>query len=316
MEKMRTFFGVDVSKVFLDVAQHEAAGISRVKNDDDGIRQLLERIGHSPKALVVVEATGGHEARLVHALLDANIAVARINPRQGRDFARATGVLAKTDKIDARVLAHFGAALQPRVMAKSDDVVEEVNELVRRRRDLVETRSAEMTRRKLASARMRESIQRHIDFLDEQIEQLDQAIKAAIPKTAKLSQHAQLLRSVNGVGPVMTATLLGRLPELGTISKAKIAALVGVAPFNNDSGQGERSRHARGGRSDVRSVLYMATMTAIRTCPRLKAFYDRLIAAGKKTRVAQTAAAHKLLTWLNAMIRDGRPWDESLAVAV
>lgn len=312
---MTTYFGIDVSKHYLDFAQHGDERIARVPNDPEGIAKLVKRISQARKSLSVVESTGGYEGRLLDAMLAAKKPVARINPRQGKNFARALGVEAKTDKIDARVLARFGHAIEPKVMAVTDEHTKAVDELVRRRRDLVDTRSAEMTRKKLVSPRIQQAIQRHIDFLDQEIDELDRSIEEVTSQSAKLSGKAKLLRSVAGVGPVVTATLIALLPELGAISKSKIAALVGLAPFNDASGESDRPRHIRGGRESVRSVLHMAALTAIRHNPRLKAFYARLTAAGKKTRVALVAAAHKLLTWLNAMMRDNRPWDDSLALA-
>ncbi len=224
-------------------------------------------------------------------------------------------MLAKTDKIDARVLARFGEAVKPRTLLATDETTKQLNELVRRRRDLVDTRSAEKTRQKSVSPRMQESIQRHIDFLDEQIRELDKSLKRTVKPAERTDQKASIIGSVKGAGPVVTATLLAMLPELGTLNRQRIAALAGLAPYNNDSGEAGKKRHIRGGREEVRAMLYMAVMSAVQFNPRLKAFYERLSAAGKEVKVAQIAAARKFLTWLNAMVRDGRRWDDSFELA-
>jgi transposase len=308
---METYFGIDVSKDHLDIASVGDTACHRAPNSKKGIESIVRLTTAAKSPFVVVEATGGYEVAVAHGLVAAGVPVARVNPRRPRAFAEAIGVLAKTDEIDGRVLAQFGAATKPTPMVVADDSIREIDELVRRRRDLVDARSAEKTRLKQASARMKPKIQRHIDFLDDQIKQLGEEIKAELAANRELSQKAQQLQSVQGIGPVVAATLIAMLPELGNIERGPIAALAGLAPYNHDSGKSDRPRHIRGGRTEVRAMLHMAATTAVRFNPPLKAFYERLLARGKEKKVALIASARKLLTWLNAMMRSRRVWDNS-----
>lgn len=308
---MRTYFGIDVSKKHLDFAQRGVAKTERVGNNKKGIRRLVQQIAETKDPFVVVEASGGYERSVVRALAEAGVDVARVNPRRTRAFAESLGVLAKTDPIDTGVLARFGEAIQPPVFVMADAATEELNALVRRRRDLVDARSAEKNRLKQAAPRVRSNIERHIKYLDDEIESLAKEIDDVTNSHAELRSKANLLRSVKGVGPVLASTLLALLPELGGITKGQVASLVGVAPFNHESGGRERPRHIRGGREAIRSVLHMATRAAVRFNPRLNEFFQRLISSGKDKAVAYTAAAHKLLTWLNAMVSTNRPWVEA-----
>ena len=308
---MRTYFGIDVSKKHLDFAHRGTAKTERVDNNKKGIQRLVRQIAETEEPFVVLEASGGYERAVVQALIEAGVDVARVNPRRTRAFAESLGVLAKTDPIDTRVLAHFGEAIQPPVVVMADAATEELDALVRRRRDLVDARSAEKNRLKQASPRVRPNIERHIKYLDDEIESLRKEIEGVTNSHAELRSKSNLLRSVKGVGPVLASTLLASLPELGKINNGQVASLVGVAPFNHESGGRERPRHIRGGREDVRSVLHMATRTAVRYNPRLQAFFQRLLSAGKDKAVAYTAAARKLLTWLNAMVRENRPWGDA-----
>lgn len=308
---MKSYVGIDVSKLFLDFAVLGQEGCMRVGNDDAGIKLILSRVAELEEPLVVVEATGKYEELAVQACLKASIAVSRINPRQGRNFAKALGILAKTDKIDAHVLARFGKAAEPRLVMAVDENVKALEELVRRRRDLVNARSAEKTRQKQVSTAVAEDIQRHIDFLDKEVRDLDERIKAKTAATS-LAGTAKIMRTAKGVGPTVAASLMALLPELGKLSREQIAALAGLAPYDNQSGGGDRKRHIGGGRKEVRDMLYMSMLSAVQFNPRLRVFYDRLLAAGKAVKVAQTAAARKLLTWLNAMVRDGKEWDDSI----
>lgn len=339
---MTRYFGIDVSKKHLDLGRSDVKKCSRVTNDDAGILLLLELLRREGDCFVVLEATGGYEALVANALIEAAIPVALINPRLGRYYGKSLGIEAKTDKLDAYVLAKFGEANKPAVMVVVDEATKQLDEIVRRRRDLVDARSSEMTRKKqITTPSIQEQIQEHIEFLDKQIKTLEALIATDVASHKKMNQKSGVMRSAKGAGPVLASTLLAQLPELGRLSKQKIAALVGLAPYNDDGGSrngvipslrwnqkahsapynddnGSRNggRHIRGGREEVRSVLHMATLTAVQYNPRLRAFYERLIAKGKHQKVAHIAAAHKLLTWLNAMIRDDRQWDDSLGLAV
>jgi len=314
---MTKYFGIDVSKKYLDLGRTDVKKSIRVTNDEAGIVLLLELLRKEGDVFVVVEATGGYEARLTDSLINAKIPVARINPRLGRYYGKSLGIEAKTDNLDAYVLAKFGEANKPAIMVVVDQATKDLDELVRRRRDLVDARSSEMTRKKqVRSDLIREKIQEHIDFLDTQVKELEALIAKAVASNEKMTANAKILRSSKGTGPVFMSTLIAQLPEIGRLNKQKIAALVGVAPFNDDSGSHKGARHIRGGREEVRAMLHMASFSAVRYNPRLRAFYERLIAKGKPQKVAQVAAAHKLLTWLNAMMRDNLPWDNSLGLTV
>ena len=265
---------------------------------------------YAPK-LVVMEATGGYEAAVAASLATAGFALAIINPRQARDFAKATGKLAKTDKIDAAVLAHFAEAVRPAAQVLADEQTRELEALVTRGRQLVEMLVAEQNRLRLvASKAMRRDIEKHVDWLKKRIKDHDSDIGKAVRETPMWREKDDLLQSVPGIGPVVSSTLLASLPELGTLDRRKIAALVGVAPFNRDSGTLRGRRAIWGGRADVRTVLFMAAASAARYNPTIKAAYDRLIAAGKAKKVALTACMRKMLTILNAMLRDSAAWED------
>jgi len=273
------------------------------------LRELVETLlGWSP-AVIVVEATGGLEQPLAAALCAAGLPVAVVNPRQPRDFARSMGRLAKTDRLDARVLAEYGAAVNPEPRPLPDAQQRELRELVAHRQRLVDTRTAEGNRlSRTTSPSVRGAIQNHIDWLDHQVRQADTNIAALIRDNPLWHKLSQLLQSVPGIGPVVSATLIARLPELGRINHKEIAALVGLAPFNRDSGQWRGRRSVWGGRAALRSALYMATVVATRCNPAIRTFYQRLRNAGKPGKVALTACMRKLLITLNAIARDVRPW--------
>lgn len=313
-QSIRPFVGIDVSKARLDVAPRPAPEPFSVDNTEAGRAELAARLKRLRPRLVVLEATGGLERPVLEALMGAGIPVARINPRQARAFARATGELAKTDRIDAGVLAHFAEAIGPEARPLPDAAVQRLGELVRRRHQLVEMLA--MERARLASSRgpALESVRTHVTHLRRLVAELDDELSSAVEADDAWRQKAQVLRSVKGVGPVLTLTLVSRLPELGTLSHPQIAKLVGVAPLANDSGPREGPRHCRGGRSEVRTALYMATLAARRWNPVIKAFYERLLARGKPKKVALTACMHKLLTILNAMVKHNTPWDPNLAI--
>ena len=301
---MDVFMGIDVSKEHLDVASRPEGVEGRYKNDAAGIAELVSRLRQVAPKLVVLEATGGFEAAVAAELaLVAPTAV--INPKQARDFARALGLLAKTDAIDAAVLARFGEAVRPEVRPMLDGQVQELTDLVQRRRQLMDMVVAETNREKRAQPVVRGRIRAHLAWLRKELADIDEDISDQIKKSPVWRANEELLRTAKGVGPVSAFTLLVRLPELGKLNRKKIAALVGVAPYNRDSGKHRGKRSIRGGRADVRTVLYMATTSAVRFNPSLRAFYKRLVQAGKPKKVALVASMRKLLGILNAMIRDG-----------
>lgn len=300
--------GIDVSKATLDVYLRPSAEQFQVVNQESGIAELVKRLQAFEIQQVIVESTGGLELEVAQALQDADMALSIINPRQGRDFAKASGKLAKTDQIDAAVLAHFGEAIQPPITVLASDQDRALQDAVTRRRQLVEMLSAEKNRRSSLRAKMRENVNRHIEWLEEQIEELDQDIEQLGQTKAEWRSRLDLLKSVPGVGPVIATTLVAALPELGSVSDKRISALVGVAPFNRDSGKFRGNRTIWGGRANVRAVLYMGTLSAVRHNPKLKAFYQHLLEQGKAKKVALVACMHKLLRILNAMMRDRKAW--------
>ena len=309
--------GIDVAQATLAVAVLPAGRTWEVAYTDDGLATLVAELQPLAPARVVLEGTGGLQAPAVAALALAGLPVVVVNPRQVRDFAKATGQLAKTDRLDALVLAQFAAAVQPPARALADDDTTRLSEFVTRRRQLVEMRRAEEQRltrleHRRTTPRVRADVADHIAWLSRRIERLDDELHAAIQASPVWCVRAQLYQSVRGVGPVVARTLLAELPELGTVSGKVIATLVGLAPYVRESGVWRGRRHICGGRAEVRRVLYLAAMSGVRTNPVLRAYYARLVAAGKPRKVALIASAHKLLTILNAMARDQRPWTPPL----
>ena len=305
--------GIDVAKATLDVWV-EPAGVGwTVTNDDRGHAELVERARAHEAGLVVLEATGGYEYAAVVALSVAGLTVAVVNPRQARDFARASGRLAKTDRIDARVLARFGVALRPEARPLPSEETRELDQLVTRRRQVRDMLQAEQNRRDHARGTVRRQIQEHIDWLRQQLQAIEDDLRRRIEASPVWHAKEELLRSVPGVGPTTAFTLLAELPELGTLSKREIAALVGVAPFARDSGTLRGKRAIWGGRATVRTCLYMAAVTASRHNPPLKAFYLRLLDAGKPKKLALIAVIRKLLVTLNAIVAHRSPWDPQFA---
>jgi transposase len=281
----------------------------RVANDSKGIDELVAKLRGSSPALVVLEPTGGYEAPVAAALAVAGVSVAVVNPRQVRDFAKATGKLAKTDALDAAVLARFAEAVRPEPRPLEDEQSRELGEMVTRRRQVVDMLVAETNRMHACrDAALRKSLYEHVAWLRKQLKELDRGLDAKLRDTPLWREKDDLLRTVPGVGPVLSRTLLAELPELGTLDRSKIAALVGVAPMNHDSGLMRGKRRIWGGRASVRAVLYMATLTAVRRNPPIRATYERLLAAGKAKKVALVACMRKLLLTLNAMMRDSTPW--------
>ena len=305
--------GIDVAKATLDVWSESAGAGWTVANTSVGIGELVERLGKQVVARIVVEATGGYEYAVVAALSLAGHPVAVVNPRQVRDFAKATGQLAKTDRLDAQVLARFGAAIRPEPRALPSAAVQELDAVVTRRRQVLDMLQAERNRHPLARGKVARQIQQHITWLERQLGGLDDELKRLIEASPVWRAKENLLRSVPGIGPVATATLLAELPELGTLSGRQIAALVGVAPFARDSGTLRGTRAIWGGRASVRCVLYMATLSAIRWNPPIAATYRRLRDAGKLPKVALIACERKLLVILNAIVAHATPWEPNFA---
>jgi transposase len=303
--------GVDVGKEKLDVGLVDEKSVRVWANDDPGRAELSDWIVEQEASLVVVEASGGYEAALVSELVGRGQAVALVNPTRVRAFARAEGILAKTDKIDARVIARFGATMKPQVRARREEAQVELNELVTRRRQLVLMLTAEKNRLQTTSPTMQAHIASHIAWLQAEIETLEQQISQAIKANSEWTEIAKRVERVPGIGFITAATLVADLPELGQLNRQKIAALVGLAPFNHDSGKKHGKRRIFGGRTSVRSVLYMATLSAIRHNPVIKEFYQRLLDKGKLKKVALTAWMRKLLVILNTMVKTGQDWNPS-----
>ena len=302
------FVGIDVSKAWLDVAVHEQATFFRVRNNDQGIGELVEQLQAIGPMLVILEATGGFEKMAALELAQADMPVVVTNPRRVRAFARSTGQLAKTDKLDARVLAHFGFALRPEPRPLPGEDEERLTGLLTRRRQILNMLTVEKNRLQTVRAEMRTDIVEHILWLETKLAKLDEIINQYVEDTPAWKEKNTILQSVPGVGPVTSCTLLAMLPELGKLNRQQIAALVGVAPVNKDSGRRQAKRRVYGGRATVRSVLYMAALSASKFNPVIREFYERLIKQGKEKKVALTACMRKLLVILNAMMQKNQSW--------
>lgn len=303
----KVFVGIDVSKDILDVAIHNGKKGS-FPNTDQGFEEVYAFIAPFDPALVVIEATGGYQFRVVEYLAIHAIPFAVVNPRQVRDFAKATGKLAKTDRIDAAVIAHFGEAVKPEPQALKDDQAQKLDALISRRRQLVEMITAEKNRFAVAKSWVKDDIGATIAWLTRSVEKINKEIDRLIKNSPLWLEKDQLLQTAKGVGAIVSCSLLCDLPELGSLNRHKIAALVGVAPFSRDSGTYRGRRTIWGGRAHVRSILYMATISAIRFNPLIKPLYERLIERGKVRKVAIVACMRKLLTILNAMVRTNTPF--------
>jgi len=303
------FVGIDVAKDRLDVHLRPGGEAFTVTRDGEGLEALISRLAALKPVLIVLEATGGFETLVAAALAAAGLPLAVVNPRQIRDFARAIGRLAKTDPLDAAVIAHFAEAVRPPVRPVADEQARELGELVARRRQLVEMMTAERNRRRqLTSQRLIKGVDRILAALQAQFSELEQDIDDAVRGTPAWRDKEDLLVSVPGIGPKIARTLIAELPELGSLGRRQVAALVGVAPFNRDSGTWRGRRAIAGGRAVVRSALYMSVLVAIRRNLPLAAVYQRLRAAGKPAKVAIVACMRKLATILNAVLRDKTPW--------
>lgn len=308
-ESVPCFVGIDVAKRTLDIYLLPTQQSFQVTNDDTGHDELVARLLVERPRLIVLEATGGFHTALAARLAHAGLPVAIVNPRQVRDFAKALGKLAKTDGIDAKVLALFAQAIEPQPRPLPDTDTQHLAALVTRRRQLIDMRTAEQNRLAGVHVSLRTDIQSHIHWLNQRIRDVDQDMDQALRQSPLWLEKARLLESTNGVGNTTSATLVALLPELGQLNRRQISALVGVCPFNRDSGNMRGKRTIFGGRAAVRSALYMATLSAMRYNPTIKAFHGRLIANGKRPKVAIVACMRKLLTILNAMLRDHKPWN-------
>ena len=314
IEHQEVFVGIDVSKDSLDYAVSNENRNDQVGNDRKGIARLVAEMRRNPPSLIVVEATGGYEQAVVDGLFHAGLPVARVSPQRVHQYARARGILAKTDKIDAGNLAEYGEHIRPRLYVAKDKDVEHLSALLTRRKQVIDMVMAEKNRLRTACEHLRTSFQKIIACLEEELQSLDREVRSYLDEHEKLQEREQLLRSARSIGPVTAATLLAELPELGELDRKQIAALVGVAPMNQDSGRRRGYRKTKGGRPDVRRTLYMATLTGIRYNPVIKANYERLVGRGKEKKVAITACMRKFLIILNAMMRDQKPFQSPVAV--
>jgi transposase len=303
------FIGIDVAKDHLDVHIRPTAEAFRVSHDEAGFAILLARLRSVTPTLVVLEASGGYEVTVAALLASAGLPVAVVNPRQIRDYARALGQLAKTDRLDARIIALFADAVRPVARPMPDEQAQALGELIARRRQLVDMLVAEQNRRRLLrDRRLQRHVDAHITWLEDALRRLDHDLTTLVRSSPVWREADDLLRSVPGIGPVTACTLIADMPELGHLDRRRIAALAGLAPFARDSGVFRGRRMIAGGRPHIRRVLYMATLSAIKYNPAIRAFHRRLVAAGRPRKVAVTAAMRKLHTILNAMLRDRRPW--------
>ena len=305
----KVYVGIDVSKATLDVAIVPSAESFAASNDEDGIQTLIGKLLEVTPDLVVLEATGGLERPLAAALAASQIAAAVVNPRQARDFAKAIGQLAKTDRIDAVVLARFAEAIRPEPKVPPEAEALEFQAILARRRQLIGMLVAEKNRLSASvSKKVRSRLQAHVRWLEKELTRIDWDLDEVIEASSTFKENETLLRGVPGVGPVLCRTLLAELPELGSLSPRELSALVGVAPLNRDSGIFKGRRSVWGGRARVREALYMGALIGSRYNPAIKAFYERLVDSGKPKKVALVACMRKLLTILNAMVRDRTPW--------
>jgi len=313
MAEEKVYVGIDVSKARLDIAVEPLERFWQADNNGAGIASLTKRLGGLKPTLIVVESTGGYEANLVEALCSANLPVARVNPGRVRKFAQGMNWLAKTDKIDARLLARFGEKANPRLTQLPSEDEKRLVALVKRRKQVLDMLVAEQNRLEHANSDVLVYIQDSLSMLQSQLDELEEAIQSHINQTPDLKKKRDLLTTAPGVGKVTASTLTAQLPELGSCDRKQIAALVGVAPFSHDSGKMRGRRFIRGGRPPIRSVLYMAALSAIRFNPVIRTFYNRLISSGKPFKVVLVACMRKLLSILNAMIRNQQAWKPCLS---
>jgi len=311
MTTQPVFVGIDVSKDNLDAFIRPEGSYVNQPYTSEGIRSLVEYLGKFQPQLILLEATGGYETKIVAGLAHARLPVVVINPRQVRDFAKATGKLAKTDRIDAQVLAHFAEAIRPEPHLLADEDQRELSAQMTRHQQLVEMITMEKNRMVTTSKTVQDQIHKHLEWLDGQLEAVDRNLDEFIAKNAALQRKIEIVKSALGVGPVFSRALISYLPELGTVNNKQISALVGVAPFNCDSGKLKGKRIIWGGRAHIRSILYMSTLTATRFNPVIRSFYQHLLQAGKCKKVALIACMRKLLTILNTMVKNNTLWGEN-----
>lgn len=311
----QTWIGVDVAKFSLDLDSYPCQKYQSYPHNETGIKNLVAVCLEQKPKLIVMEATGGYQADVVNKLQTAGLNVAVVNPRQVRDFAKATGCLAKTDRIDAKIIARFGALMSPSVGQKPTGQNLGLKALFVRRQQISRIMTAERNRCYLASPTVRQGLEKHLRWLSQELKELEQTIQEIIEKDDYYRRRNLLLQSVPGIGPRLAAALLSELPELGTLNRQQIASLVGVAPKNHDSGIYRGTRHILGGRANVRNALYMGALVASRYNPSIKRFYKRLRDSGKAAKIALTACMRKLLVIVNTMIRENQPWDATRANA-
>jgi transposase len=309
----QAYVGIDVSKEFLDVATLGEKQTRQVRNNRSGVGTLAKDLGRRKPRLIVVEATGGYETAVVEGLHQAGLPVALVSPQRVRQFARARGLLAKTDKLDAQNLAEYGAQIQPRQYEGKSEAGKELSGVLGRRRQLGDLLKAEKNRVWRAQGEVKRSLEVVIECLKGELKRMDKEVERLMQAEASFREQEQLLRSARSIGWVTAATLVAELPELGRLDRKEIAALVGVAPINQDSGRRRGYRRTKGGRPEVRCVLYMATLTGIQKNPVIKAHYEQMVKRGKEKKVAITACMRKMLTILNAMVRDQQPFRASVA---
>lgn len=310
-----TFVGIDVAKAHLDLAERPAGTHARYANDEAGIAAICGRLLAQPPTLIVMEATGGLEVPLAAALAATGLAVAVVNPRQARDFAKAVGQLAKTDALDAQLLARFADVVRPEPRPLPDAEAQNLSALLARRQQVITMLVAEQQRLPTTLPALRPRVEAHIAWLRQERDELDRELRRQIRASPAWREDDDLLQSVPGIGPVLATTLIAELPELGRLKRKQIAALVGVAPLNCESGILRGRRIIWGGRARVRAALWMGTLVAVQRNPAIRAFYQRLVAAGRPKKVALTAAMHKLLLVLNALLRQRIPWQDSIQPA-
>lgn len=303
--------GIDVGKSTLDIFLLELDLHWQSDNSDEAIKTLVARLARYKLSRIVVEATGGYERKLVYALAEKELPVVVVQPMHVRQYAKAQGILAKTDKMDARILAHFGSVIKPEVRAIQTKKIRHIRDLLARKRQLMEARTQELNRIQKADKALQATHTRLIKALDKEVEWVNKQLSKEISEVTEWQQTYDLLKSVPGVGDGVAHTLLGELPELGSLTARQVGALCGLAPYNRDSGQMKGKRRIKGGRAPIRTMLYMAMMSAIQHNPVMKKFFNKLVATGKHKKVALTACMRKMMTILNAMIRDGKRWQEA-----
>jgi len=307
-EPILKYVGIDVSKARLDIFVSGVKQSWSSGNDEDNIQRLIEKLKPLSPALIVIESTGGLERGALVALYAAGLPVALVNPGRVREFAKSTGLLAKTDQLDAQLLARFGEVIKPSKTQLPSEEEMALSDLMSRRRQVIDMLTAEKNRLGTVRITARTRIEKHITWLADELKEIDGEIDTFIQQSSSFKAKEEILRSAPGVGPVTTAIMLSDLPELGSLDRKEVASLVGVAPFNNDSGGRRGRRRIKGGRETVRHVLYMASISAIRCNPTIKPFYEHLVKCGKEKKVAIVACMRKLLTILNAMVRDRKPF--------